>query len=121
MADTHKDNGCTLSAIVAPAVCFDEAKDASAAASRLAVAVRATLEKITAASGGDMVTLLVIMLRINGLSYSDIGAKLKMTKQAVFKHIQRVEKQNPQFADFLKAGAPVTNAPEVTFYRKKAA
>ncbi|MCP4645808.1 MAG: hypothetical protein GY851_35510 [bacterium] len=71
-----------------------------------AVAVKALCLKILRAADGNGRRTAVVLGRVAGLSYSEIGASCHISKQAVHKHIKAIRKRAPLMAEALQLTKP---------------
>lgn len=58
--------------------------------------------KVVDLSDLNHIRLCVIVYRLFGLSYEQIGTFLGITKQAVYKHMENIKAKDPLFHQFLK-------------------
>lgn len=72
--------------------------------------VRLAFAMTAQAAGSHPVRLFVLMRRMAGLPYSEIGAELGVSKQAVHKHVAAICRQNPALAPILRRPGGIVSA-----------
>jgi len=79
-----------------------ERADSASSASEEAKIIEEALVKLAQAADGSVVRMGIMLARLCGLSYEQIGAQMGTSRQAIHKHIKAIVRKNSQIGALLK-------------------